>query len=164
MHHATSRNLTQAQMRGWLLEWVDVERGSPQTRATRPRPPKKEERIVMNMVSKEDRTWGLLLHLSGLAGFVFPFGNLIAPLVLWLIRRDRSSFLDDQGCEALNFQIAFTIYAILSGGLILVLIGFLLLPVVLITGIVLMVKAAIRANEGTYFRYPLIFRLVKPSV
>ena len=118
----------------------------------------------MYMVTREDRSWGVLLHLSGLAGFVFPFGNLIAPLVLWLIRRDRSSFLDDQGREALNFQIAFSIYTILSAVLILLLVGILLLPVVLISGIVLMVSAAIQANKGIPYRYPLIFRLVKPSV
>ena len=114
----------------------------------------------MNLVTQEERTWATLIHLSGLAGFVFPFGNLIAPLVLWLIRKDRSSFLDNQGREALNFQIAFSIYAILSGLLIFLLIGFVLLPVVLIGGLVLMIIAAIRANEGTRYRYPLIFRVI----
>jgi len=112
------------------------------------------------MVTQEERSWGVLLHLSGLAGFVFPFGNLIAPLVLWLIRKDRSTFLDDQGREALNFQISFSVYLILSAILIFVLIGFVLLPVVVITGLVLMIIAAVRANEGTWYRYPLIFRVL----
>ena len=112
------------------------------------------------MVTQEERSWGILLHLSGLAGLVFPFGNLIAPLVLWLIRKDRSTFLDDQGREVLNFQIAFSIYLILSAILIFVLVGFVLLPVIVITGLVLMIIAAVRANEGTWYRYPLIFRVL----
>ncbi|MGA1368592.1 MAG: DUF4870 domain-containing protein [Blastocatellia bacterium] len=112
------------------------------------------------MVTKEERSWGILLHLSGLTGLVFPFGNLIAPLVLWLIRKDHSVFLDDQGREALNFQISFSIYVIVSAVLMLLLIGFVLLPLVLITGVVLMIIAGIRVNEGTWYRYPGIFRLL----
>ena len=115
------------------------------------------------MVTKEERSWGILLHLSGVTGFVFPFGNLIAPLVLWLIRRDHSVFLDDQGREALNFQISFSIYVIVSAVLMLLLIGFVLLPLVLITGVVLMIIAAIRVNEGTWYRYPLTLRILKAN-
>jgi uncharacterized Tic20 family protein len=112
------------------------------------------------MVTKEERSWGILLHLSGLTGMVFPFGNLIAPLVLWLIRKDQSTFLDDQGREVLNFQISFSIYIIISAVLIFLLIGFVILPLVLIAGVVLMIIAAIRVNEGTWYRYPLIFRVL----
>ena len=131
----------------------------------RPVHPRTEEKgsRERKMVTQEERSWGVLLHLSGLAGFVFPFGNLIAPLVLWLIRKDRSTFLDDQGREALNFQISFSVYLILSAILIFVLIGFVLLPVVVITGLVLMIIAAVRANEGTWYRYPLIFRVLKTN-
>jgi len=137
---------------------VPVENGRP----VHPRTEEKGSR-ERKMVTQEERSWGVLLHLSGLAGFVFPFGNLIAPLVLWLIRKDRSTFLDDQGREALNFQISFSVYLILSAILIFVLIGFVLLPVVVITGLVLMIIAAVRANEGTWYRYPLIFRVLKTN-
>ena len=88
---------------------------------------------------------------------------MIAPLVLWLIRKDRSTFLDDQGREALNFQISFSIYLILSAILIFLLIGFVLLPLVISTELVLMIIAAVRANEGTWYRYPLIFRVLKTN-
>jgi uncharacterized Tic20 family protein len=134
---------------------VPVENG----RSVHPRAEEKGNR-GNKMVTQEERSWGVLLHLSGLAGLVFPFGNLIAPLVLWLIRKDRSTFLDDQGREVLNFQIAFSIYLILSAILIFVLVGFVLLPVIVITGLVLMIIAAVRANEGTWYRYPLIFRVL----
>jgi len=63
----------------------------------------------MQPTTKDDRTWAMLCHLSGLAGYVVPFGNIFGPLIIWLIKRDQSWFVDDQGKEALNFQISWAI-------------------------------------------------------
>lgn len=105
---------------------------------------------------------GMLTHLLALCGFIgIPFGNIIGPLVLWLVKKDTMPFVDDQGKEAVNFQISLTIYAIISGLLTLVLIGFLLLAVVYIGGLVLVIMAAIAANEGKTYRYPFTIRLIK---
>src|SRR5262249_28940561 len=123
----------------------------------------------MYAVSKDERTWGMLSHLSALVGyFVIPFGNIIAPLIIWLVKKDQSQFVSDQAKESLNFQISLMIYAIVGTIicliLMLVVIGVFLLialgAALYIGGIVLTLVAAIKANEGTPYRYPLTIRLV----
>ena len=109
----------------------------------------------------DDRTMGMLCHLSTLAGWVFPFGNIIAPLIIWAIKKDSSGFVDDQGKEAMNFQISVTIYAIIAGLLFLVVIGIVLLPLVLLFSLIMTVVAAIQAYGGTPFRYPVCIRFIK---
>jgi len=115
----------------------------------------------MQSTSKDERTWALICHLSGLAGYVIPLGNIIGPLVVWLVKKDQSWFINDQGKEALNFQICLTIYMILALVSILILVGIVLAPIVAIAGLIFMIIAAIKANEGVTYRYPYIFRLVK---
>ena len=114
----------------------------------------------MQAITQQERSWAMLIHLSGLAGFIIPFGNIVAPLILWLMKKDQSIFINDQGKEALNFQITYTLYAIAAGLLIFLLIGLLLLPLVGIVALILIFVAGIRANEGTYYRYPLTLRLI----
>lgn len=108
----------------------------------------------------EARQWAMLTHLSALSGFIIPFGSIIAPLIMWQIKKAESPFIDDQGKEALNFQITVFIAVLVSGLLTLVLIGILLLPVVVIGALVLTIMAAIKANEGVNYRYPLTLRLI----
>jgi uncharacterized Tic20 family protein len=110
--------------------------------------------------TKEENTWAMVCHLSAFAGHLFPFGHIIAPLIVWILKKDQSAFVDDQGKEALNCQIAFTIYAAIALALCFLLIGFLLLPVVWLADVILVIVAAIKANEGVRYRYPFIFRLV----
>jgi len=111
-------------------------------------------------VSADERTWGLLAHLSALAGFVIPFGNLLGPLVIWQIKKNEMPFLDDQGKEALNFQITLTIAIVVSAILMVVLIGFLLLPIVGLAGLVMTIIGAVNANNGVRYRYPFTLRLI----
>lgn len=113
-----------------------------------------------NTASSDERTMAMLCHLAAFAGVVIPFGNIIGPLVIWLIKKDSSPYIDYHGKEALNFQIAFTIYMLISLLLMMVLIGFILLPVLGIAGLVLMIIAAIKAKDGEQYRYPYIFRLL----
>jgi uncharacterized protein len=115
----------------------------------------------MQATTKDDRTMGMLCHLLALAGLVIPFGNVLGPLVIWLMKKDQSWFVDDQGKESLNFQISLTIYMIIAGVLVFVLIGILLLPLIGIAGLVLTVIAALKANEGVTYRYPATIRLIK---
>ncbi len=109
----------------------------------------------------ESRMWAALSHVSALSGFVIPFGNIVGPLIIWLVKRDEMSFVDDQAKEALNFNISMTIYMAVAGVLIFVLIGIPIMIVLAITWLVLIVMAAIKANEGTAYRYPITLRLVK---
>ena len=85
---------------------------------------------------------------------------MIAPLVVWLVFKDRSSFLDRTGKEALNMQISYLIYGVVAGFSILLLVGLLLLPLVGIAWLVLMIVATVRVANNEDFRYPLILRLV----
>lgn len=111
--------------------------------------------------SPDERTWGMLSHLSALAGYIIPFGNIIGPLVVWLIKKDQMPFVEDQGKEALNFQISVTIYAFVSIVLIFVVVGILLLIAVGIFSLVMIIIASIKANSGEAYRYPLCIRFLK---
>lgn len=110
---------------------------------------------------QEQRMMAMLCHLSSLAGFIIPFGNIVGPLIFWLINKDKMPFVDDQGKESLNFQITVTIASIISAILIVVLIGFLLIFAVLIFWLVFTIIASMKANNGEYYRYPLTIRLIK---
>ena len=110
---------------------------------------------------KEELTWGMVCHLAGLAQFAgVPFGNIIGPLVVWLIKKDQYPFVDDQGKESLNFQISVTIYGFIAILLCFVLIGIPLLFALLAFRLVYTVIGGIKANQGEYFRYPLTIRFL----
>jgi hypothetical protein len=112
--------------------------------------------------SDEERTMGMLCHLLALAGFIgIPFGNILGPLIIWMIKREEMPFVDDQGKESLNFQITLPIAALVSAALTCVFIGFVLLPVVAIAGLVFVIIAGIRANKGELYRYPVNIRFIK---
>ena len=119
------------------------------------------ENTAANGVSAEEKQWGMFAHLAALAGIVIPLGNLLGPLIVWLVKKDTMPFVADQGKEALNFNITVFIAAFISGILTLVLIGFLLLIVVGIAWLVLTVLAALAANKGEAYRYPFTLRLIK---
>jgi uncharacterized Tic20 family protein len=109
----------------------------------------------------ESRMWAMIAHLSTLSGLVLPFGNIIGPLLVWLVKRDEMAFVNDQAKEALNFNISMTIYGLVAAVLIFVLVGFVLLAVLGIAWLVLSIMAAVKANEGVAYRYPLTLRLIK---
>jgi uncharacterized Tic20 family protein len=111
--------------------------------------------------SKDEKTWGMFCHLSALAGFIIPFGNVIGPIILWQMKKAESAFIDDQGKESLNFQITMLIAAIVSLCLMVIVIGVFLLPVVGILTLIFTIIGAIKANEGVTYRYPFAIRLIK---
>jgi uncharacterized Tic20 family protein len=100
-------------------------------------------------------------NMATLAHVLTLFTGFIGPLVIWLLKKDQSDFVDDQGKEALNFGISIAIYSFASWLSIFVLIGFLLLPAVLIFALVNIIRGAIAASKGERFRYPLCIRLIK---
>ena len=111
-------------------------------------------------LSSEERNWGMFCHLSALAGFIIPFGNIIGPLIIWLVKRDQFPFVNDQGKESLNFQISILIYVAVSAVLALLLIGFLLMAAVGLFCLIMVIMASVKANEGVAFRYPLCIRFI----
>ncbi len=112
--------------------------------------------------SQDERTWGMLSHLSAFVGLVVPFfGAILAPLVIWLSWRDRSPFVGEQAKEALNFNLSVAIGWLVCGLLTVVFIGILLGIVLFFCWLALTILAAIRASEGVPYRYPLNLRLVR---
>ena len=111
--------------------------------------------------SKDERTWAMLCHISTFSGVIIPLGNIVAPLIIWLIKKDESSLVEDQGREVLNFQISMTIYTIISALLCLILIGVIFLLILVIFGLVVTIIAAINANDGKPYRYPMTMRFIK---
>jgi uncharacterized Tic20 family protein len=104
----------------------------------------------------------MLCHLLAFSGLVVPFlGNILGPLVMWLLKKEEHPFVDDQGKESLNFQITATIALCVSFALCFVLIGLLLFPLVGIVTVVLTIIGAIKANEGVAYRYPFTLRFIK---
>lgn len=110
---------------------------------------------------KEERTWGMLCHISAFAGFLIPFGGILAPLIIWLIKKDEMPFVNDQGKESINFQITVFIAAIVCFILMFIGIGFILLFALAIYAIIMIIIAAMKANDGVYYRYPYALRLIK---
>ena len=117
------------------------------------------------MVEKDEKqanTWGMLCHLTALSLFIgIPFGHIIGPLVVWLIKKDECPFVDEHGKESVNFQISMTIYGIVSVILFIILIGFVLLGVLLIAELVLVIMASVKASNGEKFSYPYTIRFLK---
>jgi hypothetical protein len=110
--------------------------------------------------SPTERNWAVATHLAGLAGYLVPFANIIAPLVIWLMKRDESEYIGWHACEALNFQISMLIYLAVATVLIWVLIGYLLLPLLALFNVVTVVLSALAASRGELRPYPLSLRLV----
>jgi len=126
----------------------------------------------MGGTSQVERQWAMFAHLSALLGGLLTsaiggWGFFLGPLVIWLVKKDTMPFVADQAKEALNFNI--TVSAIFVILLILTLftlgLGVILtVPAMLVVGIgalVLIVMAAIKANEGVAYRYPFALRLIK---
>lgn len=107
------------------------------------------------VTESDERTWAMLGHLGGiLIGF-------IAGLIVYLIYKDRSQYLKEQGAEALNFQITMAIGYVAASVLSVIGIGLLLFPVVWILQIVFGIIAGLAANKHENYRYPFSIRLVK---
>ena len=122
--------------------------------------PQEPGRPSQQSLTDEERLWATFSHLSGLLGWVFPLGNLVAPAGIWWWHKEQSHFVADQAKEALNFQLTLTLAAMASVLLMYVLIGFLLIGIVAFYGFVMLVIAAVKANKGRYYRYPLTFRFI----
>ena len=113
-----------------------------------------EEPVVQTPIT-DDRNLAMLAHLLGIvSGFV-------GALIIWLIKKDQSAYVDEQGKEALNFQITMLIAFVGAWILVFVLIGALLFPLLLVVNLVFCILAAVAASKGEHYRYPFAIRLLK---
>lgn len=115
----------------------------------------------INYINSEEQTFSMLCHLSALSGIIIPFGHIIGPLVFWLIKKDQFAEVDRQGKEALNFQISMTIWMILSGILVIIVIGLFALIALGVLDLVITIVAAVKSNNGERFKYPLSLEILK---
>jgi uncharacterized Tic20 family protein len=111
--------------------------------------------------SAEAKQWAMLAHLAAFAAFIIPFGNIIGPLLVWQLKKDLGPFVEQNGKEAVNFQITVAIAAVVCFILIFAVIGALLLPVLGLTWLVITIIAGVKANDGVAYRYPLTIRFIK---
>ena len=109
----------------------------------------------------QEKQLGMLCHLLAFSGLIIPCGSILGPLVLWLLKKNESSFVDDQGKESLNFQITVLLAGIVSFILCFVVIGFILALAVAVAWIIYTILGAIKASEGVAYRYPYTLRLIK---
>lgn len=115
----------------------------------------------INYINSEEQTFSMLCHLSALAGYIVPFGNIIGPLIFWMMKKDQYPEVDKQGKDALNFQISLTIWVIVSAVLILLVIGIFLLIALGVLQLVIIIVAAVKSNNGERFKYPLTIEFIK---
>ena len=113
--------------------------------------------------SGQDRSWCIGLHLSGLAGLLFSFAlaHIIAPLIIWLVKRAESPVIDATGKEVLNFQISYTLYFAVSALLWFFCVGFFVTGAFAIAWLAFIIIAAIKTSNGEFYRYPYIIRFLK---
>ena len=117
---------------------------------------------MVEIDQKQERLWGIFCHLAALVAFLgIPFGNIIGPLVIWLIKKNEMPVVDTQGKEALNFQISMSLYALVAWVLCFLLIGIPLLIALAVTDIVLVIMASVKLSNEETFQYPLTIRFLK---
>ncbi|MCI2229547.1 DUF4870 domain-containing protein [Polaribacter sp. MSW13] len=141
------------------------------------------------MKQNNENTNAFLIHISAFAGFIFPFGNIITPLIAWQTLKERSNFLDEQGKEAVNFNISYTLYVLIltffigtfylgnlfrdftsynhldinfSSNDLFGFIGFgSIAGVIYLIGMALVIIASLKAKEGENYKYPFTIKFIK---
>jgi uncharacterized Tic20 family protein len=113
------------------------------------------------VLTETERNWAMLCHLSAFAGYFFPFGAIIGPLICWLSRKDESEWVNINGRNALNFQLSMLLYMILAAPLCIIIIGFPIIGAILILKIVCAIIGGIKASKGENFRYPLVIPFIQ---
>lgn len=105
--------------------------------------------------SDEDRMFSMLIFLLNF------FAPIVGPLIIWLIKHEKSPYVNYYGKEYFNLLISFFVYEIIAAISIFVLVGFILVPIVSIAFLILIIVGAIKAYQGEYYQLPFIFRIIK---
>ncbi|GIN88325.1 DUF4870 domain-containing protein [Heyndrickxia sporothermodurans] len=107
------------------------------------------------MITQEDRLMAAAIYVLSF------FTTIIGPLIIWIIKKDDSEFINGHGKSYFNFMISYFIYGVISGILVIVLIGFLLLPLVGVAAFIFTIIAAIKAYNGETYKIPFTFEFIK---
>ena len=119
------------------------------------------QKVEIIVADKEQRTWAMFCHLSALAGFLFPFGSVIGPLIVWLVKKEEMPLVAEHGRKSLNFQLTMMIAYIVCFMLMFVVVGVILLPLVALFSLIMVVVSAIKANDGKEVKYPMAIEFIK---
>ena len=111
--------------------------------------------------TQSERDWAMFCHLSAFAGYFFPFGGILGPLICWISRKDSSAWVDINGKSSLNFQASILLYTILAIPLCFIIIGIPIVLSLIVLRIVCIIVASIRASKGEVFKYPLSIPFVQ---
>jgi uncharacterized protein len=112
-------------------------------------------------LTETERNWAMLCHLSAFAGFFFPFGAIIGPLICWLSRKDESVWVDRNGKSALNFQLSMLLYMVLTLPLFIIIVGIPIMAFLLVLKIICIIIASVRASKGEEFKYPITIPFIQ---
>ena len=112
-------------------------------------------------LSESERNWAMFCHLSAFAGFFFPFGGIIGPLICWLSRKDESAWVNENGKSSMNFHLSILLYIVLAIPLCFIIVGIPLIAFLGVLKIVCIVIASIRASKGERFKYPLAIPFIQ---
>lgn len=116
---------------------------------------------AQSTLEQQTRQWALFLHLSQLAGIIVPFAGLIVPIVIWQIKKTEFPGLDPHGKVVTNWIISGLIYAAVCIILVFVVIGFPLLILLALLGVIFPIIGGIKASNGEVWSYPLTIRFIK---
>lgn len=105
--------------------------------------------------TQSERDWAMFCHLSAFAGYFFPFGGIIGPMVCWISRKQESAWVDINGKASLNFQLSMLMYIVLAIPLCFILIGFPIILFLIVLKLVCTVVASIKSARGELFKYPV---------
>lgn len=115
----------------------------------------------IRQLTEAERNWAMLCHLSAFAGFFFPFGGIIGPLICWLTRKDESLWVNQNGRNSLNFQMSVLLYMILVAPLSLIIIGIPILIFLVTLKVVCIIIASVKASKGEDFKYPVTIPFIQ---
>jgi len=111
--------------------------------------------VAVQPANKDEQNMGLLMFILGI------FTSFIGPLILWLMKKEQSRYLEAQGKEILNFQITTFLLMLCNIPLFFIVIGILTHFAIVITYLVLMIIGAVTASKGNFYRFPFALRLLK---
>ncbi len=104
---------------------------------------------------------GNVLSLKCLSRIAFPFGSVIGPLIVWLVKKEEMPLVAEHGRKSLNFQLTMMIAYIVCFMLMFVVVGVILLPLVALFSLIMVVVSAIKANDGKEVKYPMAIEFIK---
>ena len=120
--------------------------------------------LTAEELDRKTRSCAALLHLSMLLGYTgVPILGLVAPIVIWQVKKDELPGLDEHGRNATNWIISSIIYAVISGLLVLVFVGIPMLIGLLVCSLVFPIIAAAKANDGVAWKYPCTIEFLRSS-